>query len=253
MWKHLKNKFNGRKLIDFLKNTLYPYRCPSCRKIVQNEAFCNNCWKKLVFIEKPTCSICGEPLDIKKDQSLLCGRCLNKQHYFSKATSVFIYNRTIARAIYRLKFNRKTFLSRFFAKFIVNNVKNFNSGYIVAVPIYKNRLVERGYNQSLLLAKEISKLTNIPYIENAILKVKSTLPQGKLTTAKRKNNLKSAFRINEKYKNLLKNKNILIVDDVLTTGATADECAKILKKNGANRVFVGTIARTTLNRKYKTL
>lgn len=251
MLKRLKNRLNFKKLINLLKDTLYPCRCPSCRRIVYNEAFCDNCWKKLVFIEKPICSICGEPLDIKTNQSILCGHCLNKKHYFNKAVSVFIYNRTIARAIYRLKFDRKIFLSKFFAKFIVKNVKEFDSDYIVAVPIYKNRLEERGYNQSLLLVKEISKIINVPYIEDAILKIKNTLPQTKLTTNKRKTNLKSAFKINEKYRDLIKDKNILIIDDVLTTGATVDECAKILKKNGAGRVFIGAIARTTLNKKFK--
>ena len=250
--KHLKSKLSIKRLLYYFRDRLYPYRCPSCRRIVYGESFCNKCWEKLIFIEKPICSICGEPLDIKTNYSLVCARCLNKQHYFNKATSVFIYNRTIARCIYRLKFDRKTFLARFFTRFIVKNIKEFNTDYIVPVPIYGNRLKERGYNQSLLLVKEISKLTDIPYIEDLILKIKSTLPQTQLSTNKRKTNLKSAFKINEKYRNIIKYKNILIIDDVLTTGTTVDECAKVLKKNNVSKVFVSTIVRTTLNKKYKT-
>lgn len=249
--KRLKNKLSFKNLVRYFVNLLYPCRCPCCRKIVNNDSFCDKCWKKLIFIEKPTCSICGEPLDIKTNYDLLCANCVNKKHYFNKVMSIFIYNSTVAKSIYRLKFNEKVFLSKFFSNFMIKIIKDFDIDYITAVPMHKSRLKERGYNQSLLLARDISNKISINVLEDLILKIKNTSPQTKLSIKKRRTNLRSVFKINENYKNCIKGKNILIVDDVFTTGTTVDECAKVLKMNGVCRVYVITIARTTLNKKYK--
>ncbi|MDR2778497.1 MAG: double zinc ribbon domain-containing protein, partial [Rickettsiales bacterium] len=89
-----------RRLFFALVDSLYPHRCPSCRKVVESESFCKSCWKKLYFIEGTCCLICGEPLGVGKDWKLVCADCLKRNYYFDRTISVFIYNRTIARAIY---------------------------------------------------------------------------------------------------------------------------------------------------------
>lgn len=247
--KQLKNKLSLIKnIINYFIGIIYPYRCPSCRRIVNNNSFCESCWKKLFFIEKPYCVICGEQLNVKTDSDLICGKCIKFKYNFDRNFSVFIYNRTIAKAIYKFKFGRKTFLAEFFAKFLAKKTNNVKIDYLIAVPIHKKRLKTRGYNQSLLLVKEVSKITNIPYISNLLLKDKNTVPQSKLKSSKRKTNLKSVFNINKKYIENIKGKNIGIIDDVFTTGSTINECAKILKKSGANKVFGFTIVKSTLNK-----
>lgn len=247
--KQLKNKLSSiREIINYSIGIIYPYRCPSCRSIVDNDSFCSSCWKKLFFIEKPYCVICGEQLNVKTDSDLICGKCIKSKYSFDRNFSVFIYNRTIAKAIYKFKFGKKTFLAEFFAKFLAKKMNNVKIDYLIAVPIHKKRLKIRGYNQSLLLVKEVSKITNIPYISDLLSKDKNTIPQSKLKSSKRKTNLKSVFSLNEKYIENIKGKNIGIIDDVFTTGSTINECAKILKKSGVNKVFGFTIVKSTLNK-----
>jgi ComF family protein len=123
--------------------------------------------------------------------------------------------------------------------------------FIIPVPIHRKRLRWRGYNQTLLLADELSRLIAIRTIPDLLVKNKNTVAQTTLKSKKRRVNLKSAFNINEEYVNLIRDKNIMITDDVFTTGSTVNECAKVLKNNGVRKVFVLTIAKTTMNKNIK--
>ena len=228
-------------LKTFIK-IIYPNRCISCKKIIEDEGFCIDCWKKLVFINSKRCKCCGKPLDT---ESFICGVCLDKKYYFDQNISV--YNKTIARAIFEFKFKDKTFLSKKFADLMKNNINNFSYkiDYIVSVPMHLNRLRKRGYNQSFLLANDLANLTNIDFIKDLLIKTKNTSRQVGLNVKERKTNLKGSFSIKDKYKDIIKNKNILIIDDVFTTGSTINECAKILKLEGkVNKVMSLTIAKT---------
>ncbi|MBR2141088.1 MAG: ComF family protein [Rickettsiales bacterium] len=248
--KKLKNYLHS--FVHYVITIIYPDVCLSCGKILDSEGFCVNCWKELVFIKKPYCFLCGRPLDINSQMGLICADCINKKYYFDRVFSVFVYNRVIAKAIFRFKFNRKTFLSKFFAKFLNNKLKECNEkiDFIVPIPMNVMKLRNRGYNQAVLLAKDLSKMVKIPCIYDLIIKTKNTKAQSSLSHKERKFNLKLAFKLNEKYKDIVKNKNILIVDDVFTTGSTANECSKILKKSGAvGRIFVLTIAKTVHRQK----
>lgn len=246
--KKLLNKLNYLviKLLQFIILLIYPHKCPSCKKIVDAEGFCSSCWKKLIFIEKPYCTVCGKPLDITTSMGLVCGSCIRKKYYFDRTFCVFAYNDTIARAIFEFKFYRKTFLSKFFTKLLANKIKDCreNIDFITCVPMHIKRLRQRGYNQSLLLVKDLSDMINVPYIPDLLIKIKHTKAQVQLNHKHRKTNLKSAFELNNKYVNVVKGKNILVVDDVFTTGSTVNECAKALKQQGdVARVFVLTLAR----------
>lgn len=219
------------------------------------------------FITKPYCSICGRPLTMGRDYGLVCVYCLNSKYYFNKSLSVFVYNKVIAKAIYEFKFHEKIFLAHFFAQFLAikfkdinkinlkNNIdikiNNNNIDYVIPVPMHIKRLRKKGFNQSLLLVKEFSKITNIPFIYDLLKKNIYTKPQVNMNSKTRKNNVKSSFILNEKYKDMLVGKNILIIDDVVTTCSTINECSKVLKKNKVNKVFALSIAKT--NKKMKTL
>lgn len=253
IWKILRLFKLIKKLFQFILNILYPNHCISCKNIINSDkTFCINCWKKLQFINKPCCSICSEPFkfNIFDEDELLCGNCIKKKPYFDKAISCFIYNKTISRTILQFKFFKKTFLSKVLVKFLLISTKDVINevDYLIPVPIDIKRLRWRGYNQSLLLTKELSKKTNKPIIEDLLIKHKYTIPQARLKNKDRKKNLKNVFSFNEKYFDLIQNKNIAILDDVMTTGTTVNECAKILKQQGVNKVFVFTIAKTSLHK-----
>ncbi|MDR1425853.1 MAG: ComF family protein [Rickettsiales bacterium] len=241
------------KLFSAPVDLLYPHRCPACRVITSDDAFCQSCWEKLSFIEGPCCFVCGEPLSGNYDGNLLCAVCLKEKRSFDRLFSVFVYNKTIAKAIYRFKFKRQAFLAKFFLKFLLKKLKSMGDpvDLLVPVPIYIKRLKWRGYNQTLLLAQEISKKTSIAYAPNLLLKKRHTAAQTSLHFSKRKSNLTLAFDMANGYESKIVNKNIMIIDDVFTTGSTVNECAKILKKNGAGRVFVLTIAKTMLSKRIK--
>ena len=234
----------------FILDLLYPRRCPSCKKIVGTDGFCQNCWEKLLFIHKPFCVCCGKKLS-STGQNFLCPDCITKKNYFDQNISVFVYNHTIAKAIFEFKFKRKLFLSKNFAVLMNNKIKDityYPIDYMVCVPMSKARLRKKGFNHSLLLAKDLSKLSNIIFLKDVLIKMKDTKKQVGLNYDERKRNLKNSFILKEKYKNTLKNKNILIVDDVFTTGSTINECAKVLKLYGkANKVISITIAKTHKN------
>lgn len=128
----------------------------------------------------------------------------------------------------------------------IQEVNDFD--IIISVPSHKKQLMKRKYNQATMLAKQYSKLIkNRNFYSDFLIKVKHTNPQTNLRKKERENNLNKAFELNKKYHSLIKNKRILLIDDVTTTGATLNNCAKILKKNGASKVFALTIAKTAFS------
>lgn len=231
-------------IVKLFINTLYPDRCPSCKKIKVGGGFCPDCWSKLIFIDKPRCLCCGKRIRV---DNLICPQCIGKKYYFDQNISIFVYDKVIAKAIFEFKFKQKLFLSKFFALLMVKKINDFiyHIDYIVCVPMHLKRLRKRGYNQSFLLADDISKMTLIPFLKDALSKRKNTTRQVALNSKERKRNLKNSFFVKDKYKEILKGKNILIIDDVFTTGSTINECAKTLKKEAkAARVMSLTIAKT---------
>ena len=211
--------------MDFL-NFLFPVKCGICNKI-SKEAICNNCLNNLYKIEK---------VKIIKI----------KNNYYNKHLYIFDYKGIIRTKIINYKFRDKAYLYKFFVHIMLKNKKiyRFIKSYDIIIPvsISKKRFKERGYNQTLLIAKELSRNIEGLELKNDVLfKTKNTVPQSTLNKVERKNNLKDTYVvIND---TAIKNKKILILDDVYTTGSTAGECSKILKKAGAEQIGVITIAK----------
>lgn len=211
--------------MDFL-NFLFPVKCGICNKI-SKEAICNNCLNNLYKVEKV------------KIISV-------KNNYYNKHLYIFDYKGSIRTKIIQYKFRDKAYLYKFFVHIMLKNKKiyRFIKSYDIIIPvsISKQRFKERGYNQTLLIAKELaSNIENLELKNDALFKIKNTAPQSTLNKVERKNNLKDTYVvIND---TAIKNKKILILDDVYTTGSTAGECSKILKKAGAEQIGVITIAK----------
>lgn len=201
------------------------------------------------------CGICG-----KLDPKSLCNKCKiklqknaickiedykNTSSYFNEHIYLFQYTGEIRDTILKYKFNEKSYIYRTFLEFIKNNkkicaqIKKYD--IIIPVPISKKRLNTRGYNQSALIAKELAKELSIEYSEKILIKIKDNKPQSEMKQDTRKSNVNGVYKaINEERIN---NKKVLIIDDIFTTGSTADECARVLKDNNAESIGVFTLAK----------
>jgi len=200
----------------------------------QNRCICDKCAADLPFNTDPITF---------KDTAV--------KQYFYKAFAAFRYDTPIVGLILRLKYNAESHVATALAPYaaavltskeqVASSKKRWLlSAVLVPVPLCKKREKTRGYNQALLLAKEISKTTGIPVESSAIIRIKRTSPQKEMTVRERANNLKDAFEITNA--ELVKNKKIILVDDVFTSGSTVNECARVLMGAGAKQVNVLTIA-----------
>ncbi len=211
--------------------------------------------KALDFIFPPSCGICG-----KIAENYLCENCkqnlinskmfLNKvklyqDKYINEHFYVFSYEGIIREKILQYKFKEYSYLSNTFCEFFINNKKlyGFLKKYdiITPVPISNLRMRERGYNQSDLIAKKVAKFANITYYPKILIKSKNNKPQSTLNKEQRLENVKNVYKIQNIAK--IKERRILLFDDIYTTGATANECARILKQAGAQNVGILTFTK----------
>lgn len=235
------------KCLNSVKNLLFPIKCDLCGTLVETNGFCHQCWKKISWISDQKCRICGTPFEVNIHS--LCAECVKEKPFFDKAISVFKYDDFSKELLIKFKhfdtihmFNRLSALMFKSAEFDIKN-----SDIIVPIPIHFIKRLKRKYNQSELLAKNISRISNIKYEPRILQKIKITHPQEGLSGRKRRKNIIGSFGVNEKHIKDIENKNIILVDDVFTTGSTVNECSRILKKYRAKSVVVVTIARVVLN------
>lgn len=180
----------------------------------------------------------------------ICSKCLIKTPSYDRVITIFRYNHIIKKIIGDLKYRDQSFLAKKFAKILFDKAKNeiATCDLMVAVPLHIKRLRKRKFNQAVLLCKNLLKFfPDKKFYPDFLFRVKNTVSQVELRKKQREKNLKRAFLVNKKYRDLVKNKKILLVDDVMTTGATLENCAKELKRRGAKEVTVLTIAKTVFN------
>ncbi|MFM8186514.1 MAG: ComF family protein [Alphaproteobacteria bacterium] len=234
---------------------LFPNTCLACNVIISHDGeFCANCWKGLQFINHPKCQKCSFPFEFSVDFSSdcsvqnsekICSNCLKKKPYYRKVYTIFRYNSTIGNAIANFKYRDQTFIAKRFVKLINKftdiDLKSYD--LITGVALHKKKLKTRKFNQAILLAKFLSK---DKLIYDLIIRVKNDNSQVKLGQKQRVKNIKKAFMLNPKYKEnkLIKNKKILLIDDVITTSSTINSISKILMRNKAKQVDVLAIAKT---------
>lgn len=209
---------------------IYPQTCGICGKI-NSKAVCIKCKKEL---EKQ--KICT--LDNYKDDN---------EKYFDEHFYLFKYDGIIRNKIINYKFNEKSYLYKTFTYFLLNNEKSFDFfkryDIIIPVPISYKRYMERGYNQSALLAREISQNTNLEYNDTVLFKIKNIVAQSTLKKEDRIKNVKNVYGIKKHNAEKILEKNVLLVDDVYTTGSTVNECSRILNENGIKTIGILTIAK----------
>jgi competence protein ComFC len=222
---------------------LYPPKCLLCGELLPLEKaereLCTRCKEEMPWITQLICVQCGRPL--LSGEEMRCERCRQSAFVFDRAISVFIYEE-IHQSIKRFKFRECKHDAVGLGKIMANYLKTFyadlleETDYLIAVPMHHKKQQKRGFNQSILLAKEIEKHTGIPCVEDCLVRTRNTVPQSKLTPTQRRVNIQNAFLLKDKEK--LQEKNIVLVDDIFTTGATVNECTTILYQGGAKKVTV---------------
>lgn len=213
---------------------------------------CPECLKGLPCITPPLCTRCGKPFQEDTGENRVCGACLTTPPSFIQARAVFPYTETVSGLIHRFKYHFRTDLALPLGRILFNGYQFFFSDtfvhMIIPVPLHPSRMRWRGFNHADILlrkwpgwCRETGSGPIPEFPDNLFIRHKKTRPQIHLSPKERRKNIRSAFRVREP--EILEGKTILLIDDVFTTGATVEECAKELVKSGADRVHVLTLAR----------
>lgn len=226
---------------------LFPERCPFCRKpngepAPSVQGLCPDCSRDIQWIRPPWCPCCGRPF-VPEGVSHLCLECLGKKRPFKWARAVARYQGGLAKAIARFKYQGDirliSVLGKFWEEWREEDLSSIDA--VIPVPLHPNRLRERGFNQALLLCRAMKSLPREKIHPGGLERTRNTPPQVRLDASERRKNVHGAFSVSDP--SLIRRRRVLIVDDVYTTGATVNECARVLKRAGAAEVFVLTLAR----------
>ncbi len=233
----------GRGLVDFV----YPPLCPLCRapSLSTANGLCQDCARVLIPISGPSCPVCGRQFRAEGTGDHKCGSCITEPPRFDTALSWGIYEQSLALAIKRYKFHDALGLGGLLSGLLQETYDRQPAAHepdlLIPVPLHKRRLRERGYNQSALLGRSLARRRKIYCEANQLKRIRFTRPQVGLTLNQRKKNVEGAFKLERSER--VKGLKVVLVDDVITSGATVMECAKVLKRAGAEEVHVLALAR----------
>ena len=228
-------------------NLFYPAVCRICCKKINDfkRNACDECAKKIKERLPPFCAKCGKQLKGDPELITTCPDCKKDEPYFDRAWSACYYNDVLKTLIHDFKYKKIASLASDFTILIINFMKKYNVGkdceIILSIPMHPNRLFEREFNHSDIMAKELGKALGISYSKDVLGKIKNTSLQSTLKKEIRIKNLYSSFSL--KNSSIVRNKNVLLVDDLFTTGSTINECSRLLKNSGARYVEAITLAR----------
>lgn len=228
-------------LIDFA----LPARCPVCGTTVEaDNRFCPSCWRQLDFLAKPWCVACGVPFAFDGPDNSLCGKCLVDPPMHDGVRAVVRYNDQSSLIAMRLKYGTRLGLARLIAEHLQKFVEECaGNAIIIPVPLHRSRLWRRGFNQSVLIGRELGRNTGIPMNYNVICRRKATPPLRGMTGKERRKTVDAAFALLGGARSSIAGRSVLLVDDVYTSGSTSSACARLLKKAGAEQVLVFCWAR----------
>lgn len=233
----------GRRMLDFV----FPPLCAACRAPVGSaHNLCAECWGRITFLDGSGCAICDFPFEFDPGPGALCAACQAHPPSFDRASSVMRYDPASRDLVLALKRADRLDLIPAFSRWLDRAGRPLlsESDVIVPVPLHWRRLWGRRYNQSALIAQGLAKLSGKPCDLLLLRRVRSTASQGEMPSAKaRRRNVRGAFRVDSCRDDRIGNRTVLLVDDVFTTGSTVDACARALKRAGAAKVYVLTLAR----------
>jgi ComF family protein len=238
-------RFPERALLDYILNLLFPITCVVCHAPVQERGWggaCPECWSSLVPLEPPFCPQCGEPAPAIEG---LCGLCRTGAHAFDLARSALLFTHALREIIHHLKYADRVSLAGPLGDILkeCREREPFTGDLVIPVPLHRSRERKRGFNQAGLIAERLG----MPIAAKLLRRRKNTPSQTGLTRSERKRNLAGAFEVRGEVSGT-----VIVVDDVYTTGSTLNEIARTLKRAGAQRVEVLTVARVPAYRAEET-
>ena len=222
-----------------LLDLILPPVCLNCHTpLTKQHQLCAKCWQEIDFISAPFCEVTGHPLPIASPENTLSAQAITNPPLYDKARAVAHYQGTMRNLVHKLKYQDSHDLVPLFASWLHHHGKDLlhTTDPIIPIPLHTTRLWQRKFNQAALLAKRLAQITNKNAAFNLLLRPKKTCSQVGLSASERKSNLKGAFAINSEHPHLLRDQNILLIDDVLTTGATAGAATQILKQHQVKEV-----------------
>ena len=225
------------QLVELAVDSFFPKQCVSCGKV--GSFLCLSCKEKLPRLLSPLCPKCGRP----QASGIVCPSCRQRRTEIDGIRSPYRFDEVIRKAIHQLKYQNLKAISSCLAELLADYLGSspLPCEVLVPVPLHQRRLKERGYNQSSLLSRELGKLTNLPVIENCLIRIKEAQPQVKAASMEeRRENVVGAFMCRDEK---VSGKQVILIDDVCTSGATLESCAVALKSKGAISVWGLTIAR----------
>ena len=237
-----------REILTGIADVIFPPRCLTCGVIMDSHGplpFCPPCSAGIRFIRSPLCPSCGIPFASPEGEDHLCGECLVTERPYAVARAVGYYEETLLTAIHLFKYRGRTGIGEVLGKIMADfagGIWDMNVfSLILPVPLHRKRLRERGFNQAVILARELSKKFSIPLDFTALRRKVPTAPQVGLGREERSANVRGAFAVRKPER--IADRRILLVDDVFTTGSTLAECAGVLMRAKAEAVAVLTLAR----------
>jgi len=213
--------------------------------VASNGTLCAECWRDISFIAPPYCRICGLPFEFDLGSNVVCGACSRQRPAFDRARAAFIYNDASRNLILSFKHADRTHAAPAYAGWMKTGANDLIDGadIVAPVPLHWTRLFSRRYNQAALLAASLARFGPTTYRPDLLLRRKRTPSQGHMSRTQRRLNVQGAFRVRPRLRGEIAAKRILLIDDVLTTGATVQACAHTLLRAGAGAVDVLTLAR----------
>lgn len=227
-----------------------PPLCLACRQPVDAPGrLCPGCWSEVDFIAAPQCESCGVPFDYDLGAGAVCAACAAAPPPWGRARAVMRYGAAARRLVAGLKYADRLHMAPALAAWLARAGAPSLAGaeLLAPVPLHRRRLVLRRFNQSAVLALALSRATGVEAASGCLVRRRATRPQAGLTRGRRARNVAGAFRVPERERARVGGRRVVLVDDVLTTGATAEECARALLRAGAARVDVLTLARVVLD------
>ncbi|HTS41656.1 MAG TPA: ComF family protein [Xanthobacteraceae bacterium] len=226
-------------------NVALPPLCPACRELVAERGLCASCWGKLSFIAPPYCERLGIPFAYDPGPGVLSMQAIADPPAYARARAAVRYDDIARTLVHALKYGDRLELAPLMGCWIAHAGHQLlaDTDALVPVPLHWRRLWIRRFNQSTLLAKTISHASGVPVDETALKRVKATVQQVGLSKAERAQNVQGAFRVPPEARPTVKGRRLIVVDDVMTSGATAESCARALLHAGALKVDVLVFAR----------